>query len=223
MVVVMHRIDDKNRFAVRQTLKFIHRNRLTYGALSRHKIHTDLGSGSQLRHKRGGKVELAWLTDLSKVKRIKGPGERRKERKKLKRLLENDEDADAAPPPLHPIEIGPVSFEVQDPRIAFDELTYWMSQEPWLQTARCALKQEAEDEVLSGTWLVVKFSSREHVIEFRSKWNERPPGFNEIHCYDTFFNQESRESSQAYSPPHFPSSGLDSAESSQASSGMVVD
>ena len=135
--------------------------------------------------------------------------------------MENDEDAN--PPPLFPIEIGPVSSDVEDAKLTFDELTHWMSQEPWLQTARCAKKPEAEDEFLLGTWLVVKFSSREHVIEFRSKWNERPLEFSEIHCYDTFFNQESRESSQAYSPPHFPSSGVDSAESSQASSGMAID
>ena len=209
----------KNRFVIRQTLKRIHRNRLIYGALSHPKIHVDVGPGSQLRHKHGGKVGLAWFTDLSKIKRMKKRGERRKERKKLKRLLENDEDADAARPPLHPIEIGPVSFEVEDPRIAFDDLTYWMPREPWLQSARCAIKQEAEDEVLLGTWLVVKFSNREDVIQFRSKWNQRPLEFSEIYCDDTFFNQESRESSQAYSPAHLASSGLDSAESSQGSSG----
>ena len=166
-------------------------------------------------------MELPWLTDLSQIKPAKKRGERRKERKKLERWVKKDESA--APPPLHPIEIGPVSFEVGDPRIALDDLTYWMPRDPWLQTARCAIKPEAEDEWLPGTWLVVKFYSREHVTQFQSEWNKRPLEFSEIHCYDMFFNQESRESSQAYSPPHFPSSGVDSAESSQASSGMVVD
>ena len=217
----MFRIDDKNRFAIRQTLKLIHRNRLIYGALSRSKIYIDVGPGSRLRHKFDGKVGLAWLTDLSKVRRRKKPGERRKERKKLKGLLGDVEDT--GPPPLHPIEIGPVSFDVEDAKITFDKLTYWMSQEPWLQTARCAIKLEAEDEVLLGTWLVVKFSSGEHVTQFQSEWNKRPLEFSEIHCDDTFFNQESQDSALAYSPAHSPSSSSDSAESSQASSGMAVD
>ncbi|KAF8344566.1 hypothetical protein F5887DRAFT_1203828 [Amanita rubescens] len=207
--------------SIQKTLKLIHRKRLLYGGLSRRKIFIDLGPGSRLRHKRSGKAGLPWLTDLSQIKRRKKRGERRKERKKLKRLLESDEDA--IPPPLYPIEIGPVSFDVEDAKITFDKLTYWMSQEPWLQTARCAIKAEVEDEWLPGTWLVVKFSSKEHVTQFQSEWNQRPLEFSEIYCDDTYFNRESRESSQAYSPAHSPSSGLDSAESSQASSGMVVD
>ena len=194
---------------------------MLHGALSRRKIFIDLGPGSRLRQRHSGKAGLPWLTDLSQVKRRKTCGERRKERKKLKRLFENDEDA--TPPPSYPIEIGPVSLDVEDAKITFDELTYWMSQEPWLQTARCAVKPEAEDEWLAGTWLVVKFSSKEHVFQFRSDWNQRPPEFSEIYCDDTFFNRESRESSQAYSPVQSPSSGLDSAESSQASSGMAID
>jgi hypothetical protein len=181
----------------------------------------DVNPGNRQKHKRNGKVALAWITDLSQVKRAKAPGERRKERKKLKRWVKKDDNA--APPPLHPIEIGPVSFKVEDPRIALDDLTYWMPRDPWLQTARCAIKPEAEDEWLPGTWLVIKFSGREHVTLFQSEWNQRPLEFSEIHCYDTFFNQESQDSALVYSPAHSPSSGLDSAESSQASSGMVID
>ena len=218
MVVVIY--DKKNRSAIQKTLKLIHRKRLLHGALSRRKIFIDLGPGSRLRQKHSGKVGLPWLTDLSQVKRRKKCGERLKERKKLKRMFEHDEDDT---PPLYPIEIGPVSFDVEDAKITFDNLTYWMSQEPWLQAARCAIKVEKEDEWLPGTWLVVKFSSREHVIQFRSDWNQRPPEFSEIYCDDTFFNRESQETSQAYSPAQSPSSSSDSAMSSQASSGMVVD
>lgn len=217
-VLVIFEIDDKNRSAVQKTLKLIHRNRLIYGALSRRKIFIDLGPGSRLRHKHSGKVGLPWLTDFSQIKQAKKRGERRKERK---RYLEEDENA--APTRLYPIEMGPVPFKVEDPRIALDDLTYWMIRDPWLQTARCAVKPKAEDEWLPGTWLVVKFHSREHVTQFQSEWKKRPLEFHEIYCYDTFFNQELQELASVLSSTlaHSPLSGLDSAENSQASSAAI--
>ncbi|KAF8652262.1 hypothetical protein AX14_008427, partial [Amanita brunnescens Koide BX004] len=84
-----------------------------------------------------------------------------------------------------------------------------MSQEPCLKKADCSIKAAALSD---GAWLVVKFPSREAVAQFQQKWNHRPPDFLGTRYEDTDFNRESRESSQALSPP----SGLDSEESSQA-------
>lgn len=176
----------------------------------------DDGPGGQKRH--AGKAQLPWLTDLGHIRREKVDKEMRYERKRLRRWFKRDEDDDARmppPPPSHPIELGPVPFEVEDANKAFSTLTSWMGQEPWLQPAECSIK---EDALSDGAWLIVKFSSSDAATQFQQEWNHRPRDFLETRYEDTAFNQESQGSSQALSPP----SGLDSEENSQASSAMVI-
>ena len=175
----------------------------------------DDGPGGKKRH--AEKAQLPWLTDLGHIRPENGD-EISYERKRVRRWFKRDEDDDARmlpPPPSHPIELGPVPFEVKDANAAFGELTSWMSQEPWLQPMDCYIKEGALSD---GAWLIVRFSSSEAVTQFQQEWNHRPRDFLETRYEDTPFNQESRESSQALSPP----SGLDSGENSQASSAMVI-
>ena len=134
-------------------------------------------------------------------------------------------DENDTPSLSHPIEIGPVPFDFEGAQEAFDTLTSWMSQEPWLQTACCKFREGKEDEWSPDPWLVVKFSSKEHVAQFQGEWSNRPLQWREIPlgeitCEDTTCIQNSRESSQAYSPAY---SGPDFVEGSQADSVMVID
>ena len=148
---------------------------------------------------------------------------RHKELQKLRRWFRDGETG--APSPSWPMEIGPLPSQLgKDAKYAFGALTSWMPQEPWLQTARRKIKVQREDDWTPDTWLVVKFSSREHVVQFQEEWSNRPSHLDEVGCEDTSFNQNSRESSQAYSQAHSPAySGPDFVEGSQADSAMVVD
>ena len=177
----------------------------------------DDGPGGKKRH--AEKAQLPWLTDLGHIRPEGVDKEMRYERKRLRRWFKRDGNDDARrlpPPPSHPIELGPIPFEVKDANAAFGELTSWMRQEPWLQPTDCYIK---EDPLSDGAWLIIKFSSSEAVTQFQQEWNHRPREFLETRYEDTPFNQDSRESSQALSPL---ASGLDSEENSQASSAMVI-
>lgn len=229
-VVLRLRTDNKQRLAIQKTLWLLYKKGLVHGALSRRCIFMDDGPDAPKRH--GRKAQLPWLTNLGHI-RSEVDKEMRYERKRLRRWFKHDEDNNShrpPPPPLHPIELGPIPFKVEDPKEAFDRLTSWMTQEPWLQTVGCSIK---EDVLSDGMWLVVKFFSSEAVAQFQQEWKHRLPDLLETRYENTFFNQESQESSQALSPPSglnseessqasSPPSGLDSEESSQASSAMVI-
>ena len=208
------------RSAVYKMLQLLHDEGLVHGALSPRKI--VMKESPRKKNGSNGKVELPRLTDLRHL-RLGDKAARHKERKRLMIWFRRDEND--TPFPSHPIEIGPVLFDFKDAKEAFDTLTSWMSQEPWLQTARCKFKEEKEDEWSPDPWLVVKFSSREHLAQFQEEWSQRPLEWSQIPlgditCEDASCNQNSRESSQAYSPAY---SGPDFVEGSQADSVMVVD
>ncbi len=91
------------------------------------------------------------------------------------------------------MKIGPLPSELgEDAKKAFGALTHWMPQEPWLQTARRKIKEQGEDDWTSDTWLVVKFYSGEHVIQFQEQWINRPSHLDEVRCEDASFDQNSR-------------------------------
>jgi hypothetical protein len=210
------------RLAVLKTLQILHGEGLVHGALSPRKI--VMKESPKKKNESNGKVESPRLIDLGHL-RLADKTARHKERKRLMIWFSRDEND--TPSPSHPIEIGPVLFDFKGAEEAFDMLTSWMpqSQEPWLQTARYKFKEGKEDEWLPDPWLVVKFSSRDHVTQFQEEWSHRPLEWREvplgdITCEDTSYNQNSRESSQAYSPAY---SGPDFLEGSQADSVMAVD
>ncbi len=196
-------------------LRILHGEGLVHGALSPRKI--VIKESSRKKNESNGKVELPRLIDLGHL-RLADKVARHKERMRLMTWFRRDENN--TPSPSHPIEIGPVLFDFKGAKEAFDTLTSWMPQEPWLQTARYKFKEGKEDEWLPDPWLVVKFSSREHVAQFQEEWSNRPSHLDEVRCEDTSFDQNSRESSQAFSPAY---SGPDFVEGSQADSVMEVD
>lgn len=210
--VLTLKTDNKQRLAIQKTLWLLYKKGFVHGALSRRCIFMDDGPDAHKRH--GRKAQLPWLINLGHIRSPEVDKEMRYERKRLRRWFKRDENDNShrpPQPPSHPIELGPIPFKVENAKAAFDRLTSWMSQEPWLQTVDCSIKEGALSD---GAWLVVKFFSSEAVAQFQQEWKHRLPDLLETRYENTFFNQESRESSQALSPP----SGLDSEESSQASS-----
>ena len=211
------------RTVLQQTLQAIHAKGLVHGDLSRRKI---VMKEIQKSRKRSNLKEellqlLPFITDLGCVRKEKSDVIEGAQRKELQRLRRWFRGESGTPSPSWPMEIGPLPSQlINDAKKAFGALTTWMPQKPWLQTARRKIKEQREDDWTSDTWLVVKFSSREHLIQFQEEWINRPPHLDEVRCEDTSFNQNSRESSQALSPAY---SGPDDMEGSQAGSAMVVD